>query len=33
MTSAIEAYQAFDRPKRGWVKVKLEPAQTVQRAA
>jgi len=33
MTSAIEAYQAFDRHKRGWIKVKLEPAQTVQRAA
>lgn len=33
MTSAIEAYQAFDRHRRGWIKVKLEPAQTAQRAA
>jgi threonine dehydrogenase-like Zn-dependent dehydrogenase len=33
MTSAIEAYQAFDRHKPGWIKVKLEPSQSVQRAA
>jgi hypothetical protein len=28
MTSAIEAYQAFDRRQPGWVKVKLEAGGT-----
>lgn len=26
LTSAIEAYKAFDEREPGWVKVKLEPA-------
>jgi threonine dehydrogenase-like Zn-dependent dehydrogenase len=26
LTSAIEAYEAFDRRDEGWLKVKLEPA-------
>lgn len=26
MTSAIEAYKAFDKRQPGWIKVKLEPA-------
>ena len=25
MTSAIEAYKAFDQRSPGWIKVKLEP--------
>lgn len=33
MTSAIDAYKAFDQHRRGWIKVKLDPAQTVVRAA
>jgi len=26
MTSVIEAYEAFDKRRPGWIKVKLEPA-------
>jgi threonine dehydrogenase-like Zn-dependent dehydrogenase len=26
LTSAIEAYEAFDRREPGWIKVELEPA-------
>ncbi|HET9792040.1 MAG TPA: zinc-dependent alcohol dehydrogenase [Candidatus Angelobacter sp.] len=33
ITSAVEAYQAFDRHQTGWVKVKLDPAQQQYRAA
>jgi threonine dehydrogenase-like Zn-dependent dehydrogenase len=27
MTSAIDAYKAFDKREPGWIKVKLEPEQ------
>jgi threonine dehydrogenase-like Zn-dependent dehydrogenase len=33
ITSAVDAYQAFDRHQAGWVKVKLDPAQQQYRAA
>jgi threonine dehydrogenase-like Zn-dependent dehydrogenase len=33
MTSAIEAYKAFDKRKSGWIKVKLEPAAEASLAA
>jgi threonine dehydrogenase-like Zn-dependent dehydrogenase len=33
ITSAVDAYQAFDRHQTGWVKVKLDPAQQQYRAA
>lgn len=33
MTSAIEAYKAFDKRRPGWIKVKLEPKTEVSRAA
>jgi threonine dehydrogenase-like Zn-dependent dehydrogenase len=33
MTSAIEAYKAFDKRKPGWVKVKLEPSAENLKAA
>ena len=33
ITSAVEAYHAFDRHERGWIKVKLDPTQQVERAA
>jgi hypothetical protein len=26
LTSAVEAYKAFDRRQPGWIKVKLDPA-------
>jgi threonine dehydrogenase-like Zn-dependent dehydrogenase len=31
MTSAIEAYRAFDARQPGWMKVKLEPLQSAGR--
>jgi threonine dehydrogenase-like Zn-dependent dehydrogenase len=33
ITSAVEAYRAFDRHEIGWIKVKLEPTQQQRRAA
>ena len=33
LTSAIEAYAAFDRREPGWLKVKLEPPQQQRKAA
>jgi threonine dehydrogenase-like Zn-dependent dehydrogenase len=33
MTSAVEAYKAFDKREPGWVKVKLEPKTEVSQAA
>jgi hypothetical protein len=33
MTSAIEAYKAFDKREPGWIKVKLEPKTEVSRVA
>jgi threonine dehydrogenase-like Zn-dependent dehydrogenase len=33
ITSAIEAYKAFDKRKSGWIKVKLEPAAETSLAA
>jgi threonine dehydrogenase-like Zn-dependent dehydrogenase len=33
MTSALEAYKAFDKREPGWIKVKLEPKTEVSRAA
>jgi threonine dehydrogenase-like Zn-dependent dehydrogenase len=33
ITSAIDAYQAFDRHQAGWIKVKLDPAQQRDKAA
>jgi len=33
ITSAIEAYRAFDRHEPGWIKVKLDPTQQEERAA
>jgi threonine dehydrogenase-like Zn-dependent dehydrogenase len=32
LTSAIEAYQAFDQRQAGWMKVKLEPSAQTQQA-
>jgi threonine dehydrogenase-like Zn-dependent dehydrogenase len=33
ITSAIEAYKAFDQHEAGWIKVKLEPGQEQEQAA
>ena len=33
ITSAVEAYRAFDRHEAGWIKVKLDPAEQQERAA
>ena len=33
ISSAIDAYHAFDRHERGWIKVKLDPAEQLERAA
>lgn len=33
MSSAIDAYHAFDRHESGWIKVKLDPAEKQKRAA
>ncbi len=33
ITSAVDAYQAFDQHQAGWIKVKLDPAQQRERAA
>jgi threonine dehydrogenase-like Zn-dependent dehydrogenase len=33
IVSAIDAYRSFDRHERGWIKVKLDPAQTKHKAA
>jgi threonine dehydrogenase-like Zn-dependent dehydrogenase len=32
ITSAVEAYRAFDRHEAGWIKVKLDPMEQ-ERAA
>lgn len=33
IASAIDAYRAFDSHESGWIKVKLDPAQSAERAA
>jgi len=33
ITSAVDAYCAFDRHEAGWIKVKLDPAEQQKRAA
>jgi threonine dehydrogenase-like Zn-dependent dehydrogenase len=33
ISSAIDAYHAFDRHERGWIKVKLDPTEQQERAA
>jgi threonine dehydrogenase-like Zn-dependent dehydrogenase len=33
ISSAIDAYHAFDRHERGWIKVKLDPAEKQEHAA
>jgi threonine dehydrogenase-like Zn-dependent dehydrogenase len=33
LTSAIDAYRAFDRHEAGWIKVKLDPGEEQERAA
>jgi threonine dehydrogenase-like Zn-dependent dehydrogenase len=33
LTSAIEAYRAFDQHEAGWIKVKLDPGEEQERAA
>jgi threonine dehydrogenase-like Zn-dependent dehydrogenase len=33
ITSAIDAYHAFDRHERGWIKVKLDPTEQQERVA
>jgi threonine dehydrogenase-like Zn-dependent dehydrogenase len=33
ITSVLEAYRAFDRRAPGWIKVKLEPAESEDIAA